>query len=47
MHEVKGYWTDVLHGQRSKVAADKFPFKFIAIYKRPKNAVVVGKWSWF
>lgn len=36
MHEVKGYWTDDARA-KIKVAADKFPFKFIAVYKRPKK----------
>lgn len=36
MHEVKGYWQDDAKA-KIKVAADKFPFKFIAVYKRPKK----------
>ena len=36
MHEVKGYWTDDARA-KIKVAADKFPFRFIAVYKRPKK----------
>lgn len=36
MHEVKGYWQEDARA-KIKVAADKFPFKFIAVYKQPKK----------
>lgn len=35
-HEVKGYWTDDAR-VKIKVAAEKFPFVFKAVYKRPKK----------
>ena len=35
-HEVKGYWTDDAR-VKIKVAAEKFPLKFIAVYKQPKK----------
>ncbi|MBP7253872.1 MAG: DUF1064 domain-containing protein [Alphaproteobacteria bacterium] len=36
MHEVKGFWTD--DGRvKIKVAADQYPFRFIAVTKRPKR----------
>lgn len=41
MHEVKGYWTDDAR-VKVKVAADKFPFVFKAVYKQPKNG---GGWK--
>lgn len=36
MHEVKGYWTDDARA-KIKVAADKFPFRFIAVYRQAKK----------
>ena len=36
MHEVKGYWQDDAKA-KIKVAADKFPFRFIAVYKQAKK----------
>jgi len=36
IHEVKGQWTDDAL-VKIKVAADKFPFKFIAIMKQTKR----------
>lgn len=36
IHEVKGFWTDDAK-VKIKVAADKFPFKFIAIMKQSKK----------
>lgn len=36
IHEVKGHWTDDAL-VKIKVAADKFPFKFIAIMKQTKR----------
>lgn len=36
IHEVKGFWTDDAL-VKIKVAADKFPFKFIAIMKQTKK----------
>lgn len=36
IHEVKGFWTDDAK-VKIKVAADKFPFKFIAIMKQTKK----------
>lgn len=36
IHEVKGFWTDDAL-VKIKVAADKFPFKFIAVMKQPKK----------
>ena len=36
IHEVKGHWTDDAL-VKIKVAADKFPFKFIAIMKQTKK----------
>lgn len=36
MHEVKGYWTDDAR-VKVKVAAEKFPFVFKAVYKQPKK----------
>ena len=36
LHEVKGYWTDDARA-KIKVAADKFPFRFIAVYKQAKK----------
>lgn len=36
MHEVKGYWTDDAR-VKVKVAAEKFPFVFKAVYKKAKK----------
>jgi len=36
MHEVKGYWLDDAR-VKIKVAADIYPFRFIAIKARPKK----------
>ena len=36
IHEVKGFWTDDAL-VKIKVAADKFPFKFIAVMKQTKK----------
>lgn len=36
MHEVKGYWTEDARA-KIKVAADKFPFRFVAVYKQAKK----------
>ena len=36
MHEVKGYWLDDAR-VKIKVAADKYPFRFIAIKARTKK----------
>lgn len=42
MHEVKGYWQDDAK-VKIKVAADMYPFKFIAIKARAKK--LGGGWS--
>jgi hypothetical protein len=36
VHEVKGFWTDDAR-VKIKVAADMYPFKFIAVKKRTKK----------
>lgn len=36
MHEVKGFWADDAR-VKIKVAADRFPFRFVAARPRPKN----------
>lgn len=36
IHEVKGFWTDDAL-VKIKVAADRFPFKFIAVMKQTKK----------
>lgn len=36
LHEVKGFWTDDAR-VKIKVAADMYPFSFLAIKVRPKN----------
>jgi hypothetical protein len=36
MHEVKGYWMDDAR-VKIKVAAEQFPFRFLAFKKRPKR----------
>lgn len=36
LHEVKGYWQDDAKA-KIKMAAEKFPFRFIAVYKKPKK----------
>lgn len=43
MHEVKGYWQDDAKA-KIKVAAEKFPMKFIAVYKQPKRSG--GGWKY-
>ncbi len=35
-HEVKGYWMDDARA-KIKIAADQYPFRFIAIQARPKK----------
>lgn len=42
MHEVKGFWTDDAR-VKIKVAADAYPFEFIAVQKLPKK--VGGGWK--
>ena len=42
MHEVKGFWTDDAR-VKIKVAADMYPFKFIAVKPVPKKNG--GGWS--
>ncbi len=42
MHEVKGYWQDDARA-KIKIAADLYPFRFIAITKRAKRAG--GGWA--
>ena len=42
MHEVKGFWTDDAR-VKIKVAADMYPFKFLAIKANSKKAG--GGWS--
>jgi hypothetical protein len=37
MHEVKGHWMDDARA-KIKIAADLYPFEFIAIRKQPKKA---------
>ncbi|WP_201829625.1 DUF1064 domain-containing protein [Microvirga zambiensis] len=36
MHEVKGFWTDDAR-VKTKVAADLYPFRFIAVQQLPKK----------
>lgn len=36
-HEVKGFWTDDAR-VKIKVAADMYPFKFVAVMKNKKNS---------
>lgn len=36
MHEVKGFWTDDAR-VKIKVAADQYPFEFVAVRKQPKK----------
>lgn len=36
MHEVKGYWQDDARA-KIKIAADIYPFRFIAVRPRPKK----------
>jgi len=36
LHEVKGFWTDDAR-VKIKVAADQYPFRFIAVKARPKS----------
>jgi hypothetical protein len=40
IHEVKGHWTDDAR-VKIKVAADQYPFRFVAVTKKPKG----GGWS--
>jgi hypothetical protein len=42
MHEVKGFWTDDAR-VKIKVAADQYPFRFVAVKALPKKAG--GGWS--
>ena len=42
MHEVKGFWTDDAR-VKIKVAADQYPFEFIAVRAKPKKDG--GGWS--
>lgn len=42
MHEVKGFWTDDAR-VKIKVAADQYPFRFMAFKALPKKAG--GGWS--
>lgn len=35
-HEVKGFWAEAAR-VRIKVAADRFPFRFVAVVKRSKK----------
>lgn len=37
MHEVKGHWMDDARA-KIKIAADLYPFEFIAVRKQPKKA---------
>lgn len=45
MHEVKGYWQD-LSRMKIKVAADQYPFRFIAITGKAKAKRDGGQWVW-
>lgn len=45
MHEVKGYWQD-LSRMKIKVAADQYPFRFIAITGKAKAKRDGGEWVW-
>jgi len=47
MHEVKGFWRDDAR-VKIKVAADKFPFVFVAVKKRSKKDSVAlgGDWEY-
>jgi hypothetical protein len=36
MHEVKGFWADDAR-VKIKVAAERFPFRFVAVKKRPQK----------
>ncbi len=42
MHEVKGFWTDDAR-VKTKVAADMYPFRFIAV--KPKAKRAGGGWD--
>lgn len=42
MHEVKGFWADDAR-VKIKVAAEQYPFRFIAVTARPKKAG--GGWA--
>ncbi len=37
IHEVKGYWMDDAR-VKIKVAADQYPFRFLAVKKKPKKS---------
>lgn len=37
LHEVKGFWTDDAR-VKIKVAAEQYPFRFVAVKARPKKA---------
>ena len=42
MHEVKGFWRDDARA-KIKIAADLYPFRFIAVQAAPKKAG--GGWT--
>lgn len=42
-HEVKGFWTDDAK-VKVKVAAEKFPFRFIAVRMVKGNPEQIGEW---
>ena len=43
MHEVKGFWTDDAK-VKIKVAAEKFPFRFVAVRMVKENPEQIGEW---
>lgn len=43
MHEVKGYWQDDAK-IKIKVASDLYPFRFVAVMKKPKKSG--GGWEY-
>ena len=43
MHEVKGFWTDDAK-VKVKVAAEKFPFRFIAVRMVNGSPEQIGEW---
>jgi hypothetical protein len=45
MHEVKGFWQDDARA-KIKIAADIFPFRFIAIKGKSIAKKNGGGWSW-
>jgi hypothetical protein len=45
MHEVKGFWEDDAR-VKIKVAADQYPFRFIAITGKAKAKRDGGEWVW-